>query len=101
VLLIQQQTGGNMASTLENLSTVLRSRKRLVDKIAAFSSEAKASAMIIGSLPFFVTGILALVNPEYIGLLFTERLGNVLLVGGMTWMAIGILVMHQMINFDQ
>jgi tight adherence protein B len=101
VLLIQQQTGGNMASTLENLSTVLRLRKRLVDKIAAFSSEAKASAMIIGSLPFFVTGILALVNPEYIGLLFTERLGNVLLVGGMTWMAIGILVMHQMINFDQ
>jgi tight adherence protein B len=99
VLLIQQQAGGNLAATLENLSNVLRGRKRLIDKIAALSSEAKASAAIIGSLPFFVCGALALVSPDYIGLLFSERLGNVLVIGGLIWMAIGIFVMRQMINF--
>ena len=100
VLLIQQQTGGNLATTLENLSNVLRSRRRLIDKIAALSSEAKASAGIIGSLPFFVGGALALVSPDYVGLLFSERIGNVLIAGGLIWMALGVFVMHQMINFD-
>ena len=100
VLLIQQQTGGNLAATLENLSTVLRSRRRLIDKIAALSSEARASAAIIGSLPFLVGGALALLSPDYVGLLFSERLGNVLVAGGLVWMAIGVFVMHQMINFD-
>src|SRR4051794_5997693 len=100
VLLIQQQTGGNLAATLENLSNVLRCRRRLIDKIAALSSEAKASAAIIGSLPFLVGGALALVNPDYIGLLFSERVGNFLIFGGLIWMALGIFVMHQMINFD-
>jgi tight adherence protein B len=100
VLLIQQQTGGNLAATLENLSNVLRSRRRLIDKITALSSEAKASAAIIGSLPFLVGGALALVSPDYVGLLFSERIGNVLIVGGLVWMALGVFVMHQMINFD-
>lgn len=100
VLLIQQQTGGNLAATLDNLSGVLRGRKRLRDKIAALSSEAKASAAIIGSLPFLVCGGLALVNPDYIGLLFSERMGHVMLVGGLLWMMTGVLVMRKMINFD-
>jgi tight adherence protein B len=100
VLQIQQQTGGNLAATLENLSNVLRARRRLIDKIAALSSEAKASAAIIGSLPFLVCGALGLVSPDYIGLLFTERLGNILVTGGLIWMAAGIFVMHQMINFE-
>ena len=99
VLVIQQQTGGNLAATLENLSNVLRSRKRLKDKIQAMSSEAKASAMIIGSLPFFVGSMIYLINPTYIGLLFTTRTGSMILTGGALWMAAGILVMHQMINF--
>jgi tight adherence protein B len=100
VLLIQQQTGGNLAATLENLSGVLRSRRRLIDKIVALSSEARASAAIIGSLPFLVGGALALLSPDYVGLLFSERIGNVLIAGGLVWMALGVFVMHQMINFD-
>ena len=99
VLTIQQQTGGNLAATLENLSNVLRSRKRLKDKIAAMSSEAKASAGIIGSLPFFVGGAIWLLNPSYIALLFNTATGNALIAGGAFWMLLGILVMHRMINF--
>ena len=99
VLTIQQQTGGNLAATLENLSNVLRSRKRLKDRIAAMSSEAKASAMIIGALPFLVGGAIWLLNPTYIDLLFTTHKGNLMIAGGALWMLAGIAVMHTMINF--
>ena len=100
VMQIQQQTGGNLAETLANLSEVLRERKKMKDKVQALSSEAKSSAMIIGALPFFVMGMIALINPEYMSLLFTETLGRFMLAAGMTWMALGIVVMSKMINFD-
>ncbi|WP_404378696.1 type II secretion system F family protein [Caenispirillum salinarum] len=99
VLQIQQQTGGNLAETLSNLSTVLRDRKKLRDKVKAMSSEAKASAAIIGSLPFIVGGIVYLVNADYIMLLFTEFAGNVIVGGGVAWMLLGIAIMAKMINF--
>lgn len=99
VLQIQQQTGGNLADTLEGLSTVLRDRKKMRDKVKALSSEARSSAAIIGSLPFLVSFFVYLLSPDYIGLLFTDRLGNVLLAGGLTWMALGVAAMARMINF--
>lgn len=100
VLLIQKQTGGNLATTLAGLSEVLRERKKMKDKVQALSSEAKSSAMIIGSLPFLVSGGMYGMNPEYMSLLFTTTVGNVLLGAGLTWMAIGVSVMTKMINFD-
>jgi len=98
VLQIQKQTGGNLADTLENLSEVLRSRKRIKDKIKALSSEAKASASIIASLPFFVLGMLSLVNPPYVMTLFTDGIHLVFI--GLGMMGVGVFVMAQMINFE-
>ncbi|MBL4719520.1 MAG: type II secretion system F family protein [Alphaproteobacteria bacterium] len=100
VLQIQRQTGGNLADTLGNLSGVLRARKNMRDKVQALASEAKSSAGIIGSLPFFVAGMLSILNPDYLMLLFTEDLGNYMLIGGLMWMSIGIAVMSKMINFQ-
>lgn len=100
VLSIQQQTGGNLAETLQNLSNVLRARKRMQDKVKALSSEAKASAMIIGSLPFIMTALLWLVSPDYIALLFSDKRGTYMILAGLTWMSIGVLVMKQMISFE-
>lgn len=100
VLTVQQQTGGNLAATLENLSHVLRARKRLRDKVTAMSSEARASAAIIGSLPFIVGLLLTLVSPDYMAPLFNEKLGQTLIIGGLIWMAVGVFVMHHMINFE-
>ncbi len=100
VLTIQQQTGGNLADTLQKLSDVLRARKRMREKVKAMSSEAKASASIIGSLPFAVSGLLSLVAWEYIRLLFTTNAGNGFMVIGFVIMGIGIFVMKQMINFE-
>jgi tight adherence protein B len=99
VMTIQSKAGGNLSEALSNLSGVLRDRKRLQGKIKPMSSEAKASAMIIGSLPPGVAGIVYLTTPAYISLLFTEKVGNLLLVGCAIWMGTGILVMRKMINF--
>jgi len=97
---IQRQTGGNLAETLSNLSGVLRERKKMRDKAQAMASEAKASAMIIGSLPFIVGILLSIVNPQYIATLFTTDTGNMLVGGGLFWMFLGSMVMRSMINFD-
>ena len=100
VIQIQRQTGGNLAETLANLSSVLRERKKMRDKAQAMASEAKASAGIIGSLPFVVGTLLSIVNPSYIATLFTTDTGNMLIAGGLFWMFLGTMAMRSMINFD-
>ncbi|MBN9554889.1 MAG: type II secretion system F family protein [Alphaproteobacteria bacterium] len=99
VMTIQAKSGGNLSEALSNLAGVLRDRKRLEGKIKAMSSEAKASAMIIGSLPPAVMTLVWLTTPEYINMLFNQRVGNLLLLGCGLWMGIGIFVMRGMINF--
>ncbi len=99
VLIIQQKTGGNLAEALGNLSTVLRSRKMMREKIAALSSEAKASAFIIGALPPGVMMLVYVTTPSYMGQMFTEPMGRVMLGAGALWMGAGIFVMRRMINF--
>lgn len=98
-LAIQSETGASLSEVLTNLSGVIRARFKLKRKVVALSSEARASAMIIGALPITVGVLLKIVNPEYMSLLFEDRTGNVLLWGCGIWMSIGILVMRQMINF--
>ena len=98
VLLIQQKTGGNLAEALGNLATVLRSRKMMEGKIKALSAEAKASAYIIGSLPFLVMGAVKVASPDYLDPLFTTRVGNFILIASGMWMLTGVLVMRKMIQ---
>lgn len=100
VVSIQQKSGGNLSEALGNLSKVLRDRKKMAEKIQAMSMEAKASAGIIGSLPPTVMVLVYLTTPGYISLLWTNPLGQVMLVCCVTWMTIGVLVMKKMINFD-
>jgi len=100
VIAIQQKSGGNLSEALGNLSKVLRDRKKMAEKIQAMSMEAKASAGIIGSLPPIVMLLVYLSTPEYISLLWTNQTGQLMLVGCVIWMSIGIFVMKRMINFD-
>ena len=100
VITIQQKSGGNLSEALGNLSKVLRERKKMKGKIKAMSTEAKASASIIGALPIAVMTIVYLTSPDYITLLWTERLGEMMLAASALWMTIGIFVMKKMINFD-
>ncbi len=96
---IQAQTGSSLSEILENLAKVIRARFRLKRKVQALSSEAKSSAMIIGALPVFVAVAMYLINPDYIGVLFTHTTGKWMLGGAIFWMGCGILCMKQMINF--
>jgi len=99
-LAIQRETGGNLAETLSNLSDVLRKRAQMKLKIRAMSSESKASAIIVGSLPFFVFGAVYWLNPQYLGGFFTDQRLIIAGIGGMIWMAIGGFIMAKMVNFE-
>lgn len=99
VMNIQQKTGGNLAEALGNLSTVLRSRKLMREKIKALSSEATASAFIIGSLPPSVVILIMVTTPSYMAPMFSDHRGWLMLGGSGIWMGIGIFVMSRMINF--
>jgi tight adherence protein B len=99
-LQIQRETGGNLAETLSNLADVLRKRSQMRLKIKAMSSESKASAYIIGALPFIVFFMILQINYSYMAAFFTDPrlIGTGL--GGMVWMGIGAFIMRQMINFE-
>ena len=98
-LSIQAQTGSSLSEVLTNLANVIRSRFRLKRKIKALSSEAIASASIIGALPNIVAGGMYFINYDYISILFTNTTGKILLCGAIVWMLIGIMMMKAMINF--
>ena len=99
-LAIQRETGGNLAETLSNLADVLRKRAQMKLKIRAMSSESKASAYIVGSLPFVVFAMVWMVNPTYMGHFFTDQRLTVAGLGGMVWMGIGAFIMVKMVNFE-
>ena len=99
-LAIQRETGGNLAETLSNLADVLRKRAQMKLKIRAMSSESKASAYIVGSLPFVVFGLVWMINPHYMGGFFTDQRLMVAGIGGMIWMGIGAFIMAKMVNFE-
>jgi tight adherence protein B len=99
VISIQQHAGGNLSEALGNLAGVLRDRKTLQAKVRALSAEAKASAAVLGALPFVVMLLVYITTPAYIALLWTTQVGQLLLVGAGIWMSVGILVMKKMINF--
>ncbi len=100
VISIQGQAGGNLSEALTNLSRVLRERKKMKAKIGAMSMEAKASAAIIGLVPFVVVVSLYVSSPKYISLLWTTTHGRLIAGVALGWMAIGVAMMKKMVSFD-
>ncbi len=99
-LAIQRETGGNLAETLNNLGDVLRKRAQMKLKIRAMSSESKASAYIVGSLPFIVSALISAVNPAYLAPFFVDQRLMIAAVGGLVWMSIGVFIMAKMVSFE-
>ena len=99
-LAIQRETGGNLAETLSNLSEVLRKRAAMKLKIRAMSSESKASAWIVGALPFIVFGLIWFINGDYMQNFFVDQ--RLMIAGGigLVWMGIGAFIMSRMVNFE-
>ena len=99
-LAIQRETGGNLAETLGNLAEVLRKRAQMKLKIRAMSSESKASAYIVGSLPFVVFALVYVMNPDYLAPFFSDDRLIVIGLGGFLWMSIGAFIMAKMVSFE-
>ncbi len=99
-LAIQRETGGNLAETLSNLAEVLRKRAQMKLKIKAMSSESKASAYIVGALPFMVFAMVWWINPGYLAGFFEDERLIVTGLGGMVWMGIGAFIMAKMVSFE-
>ncbi|OJW74522.1 MAG: pilus assembly protein TadB [Sphingomonadales bacterium 63-6] len=99
-LAIQRETGGNLAETLSNLADVLRKRAQMKLKIRAMSSESKASAYIVGALPFMVFAMIYWANPKYLSAFFVDDRLIVAGIGGFIWMGIGVLIMAKMVSFE-
>ncbi len=98
VIAIQRETGGNLSEALSNLANVLRSRKAMKLKVKAISQEAKVSAIIIGSVPFFLIGAIAFLNPDHLRPLFNTTKGNIVAFLSMAWMIAGVVIMRTIIN---
>ena len=99
-LAIQRETGGNLAETLSNLADVLRKRGQMKLKIRAMSSESKASAYIVGSLPFVVFGLVYMVNAHYMAGFFSDQRLMVAGLVGLGWMGLGVFIMAKMVSFE-
>jgi tight adherence protein B len=97
---IQRETGGNLAETLANLADVLRKRSQMKLKIKAMSSESKASALIVGALPFIVFTMVWFINNNYMMNFFLDQRLMVAGGGGLVWMALGAFIMAKMVNFE-
>ena len=69
-------------------------------KVKALSMEAKASAVIIGALPFIVMLLVYLTSPQYMLILFTDPRGHLILIAAGIWMSLGIIIMRNMVNFE-
>ncbi len=100
VISVQQKSGGNLSEALGNLARVLRDRKKMAAKVKAMSSEAKASAMIIGSLPFIVAALVSFVTPDYLLPLVTTTPGYISLAVAVIMMSLGAFIMNKMVQFD-
>ncbi len=97
---IQRETGGNLAETLANLADVLRKRAQMKLKIKAMSSESKASALIVGALPFIVFTLVWFINNNYMANFFKDERLMMIGGGGLIWMGLGAFIMAKMVNFE-
>jgi len=97
-VIIQRETGGNLAEILENLAYLIRERFKLHGKVRVLSAEGKLSAYIIGGLPFFVVLALSIIKPTYTRVLFGDPIGKFLVIVGISFMCGGIYIMKRMVS---
>ncbi|MCL6582047.1 MAG: type II secretion system F family protein [bacterium] len=97
-VILQRQSGGNLAEILENISRLIRERFKLRGHIRSLSAEGKISAIILIALPFCLFTFMSVINPEYAKILLENDLGRMLCMGALIMMGIGIVVMKKMIT---
>lgn len=99
-IILQRETGGNLSEILNNLSEVLRKRFMMKMKIKAMTSEARASTVIVGSLPFIVMAAVRFMSPDYLDPLFNDYRGNIAAGGALLSLCMGVFIMNRMASFE-
>jgi tight adherence protein B len=97
-VLIQRESGGNLAEVMGKLAQLIRARQRLLSRVRVLSSEGRLSAWILVVLPFALAGLLAVFNPQFISPLWTDPIGIGLLKGMLVMMAIGVFLMVRIVR---
>ncbi len=97
---IQREVGGNLAELLMTVADTMVARERLRRDVDALTAEGKVSAMVLGFLPIGLGAAMWVINPEYIGVLFSERLGNIMLAGAGLLAGFGFWWMKKLIEID-
>lgn len=97
-VLIQRETGGNLAELMENIAMLIRERLKLAATVRVLSAEGRLSAWILGVLPFAVGGMINIVNPGFLSLLWTDPVGLNVVAGALVLMVIGVIWMWRVIT---
>lgn len=97
---VQRQVGGNLAEVLDIVSNTVRERAYIRRQIRVLSAEGRVSVAILAALPFAIMLYLSIVDPDYVGLLFTTTVGLVMLAAGACLMALGIFIMTRIVRID-
>lgn len=97
-VLIQRQVGGNLSEVLDNVSETIRERLKIKASIKVLTASGRVSGMIVGLMPVFILGALALINPSYIRIFFESQIGMILLVIAAFLEIIGFLVVRKIVN---
>jgi tight adherence protein B len=100
VLSVQQETGGNLAEIIGNLSNIIRKRKQLRHKIRAMTSEGRATAWVLGMLPVLVFAALYVLQPDYLSAFWSDTLGMILFGTAIGLIALCVIVVNQMVNVE-
>lgn len=99
-ILLQRETGGQMAETLDNLARIIRARRDIRLKAKALVAESRAASKAIGAIPFACLGFLYLINEEYLSILFTTETGHKLLALAIGMLAVGFFVINRMSQLE-
>jgi tight adherence protein B len=97
-VLIQRESGGNLAEILTNISTLIRGRLKLAGQVRVLSAEGRMSAWILGTLPFAVGGALTVINPTYVSILWTDPTGIRMMWFGAGMITFGLVWLRKIIR---
>ena len=99
-VLIQRETGGNLAEILENLAHVVRERFKILRQVRVYTAHGRFTGYVLLGLPAFLAIALAFINPEHMQLLFKERMGHIMLIGAAVMQFVGYIWIKQVIKIE-
>ena len=97
-VILQRETGGNLAEIMESIAHIIRERFKFRGKVRTLSAEGKLSAIVLIAIPFFIVAVLRFTSPQYISALFSEPAGRVMGAVALVLMVMGIFVMKRMVS---